>query len=330
MRLRAWAAFSALSFQFIAVASWSGVALAQDKDSDAERLFREGQKLMEERRYGDACPKLEAAYKKDQQLGTLLNLAYCHKEQGATWQAWIEFKEAEIKAIEAKRNDRRDFAQKRMAELEKSLGRVVVDVPTKIELTEVLVEDRSIPEAEKGAPFAAEPGQRKFTFRARGKKPAVALVNVVKADRYQRVAVPEMQDQPKEKEKEVSPPADVSPAPSKRVDAGATSAPPSSGTFASRADTPQRTAAYVAGGVGLVGIAVGSVFGLLTFGNGYAPPKQAGSCPAEERGKGSDQAALSTGAFLVGGVALVAGAALWLTAPKAVTTAARWLAVPAF
>ena len=92
-----------------------------DKDADAERLFREGQKLLEERRYGEACPKFEAAYKKDQQLGTLLNLAYCHKEQGATWLAWVEFKEAEVKATELKRNDRRDFARQRMAELEKSL-----------------------------------------------------------------------------------------------------------------------------------------------------------------------------------------------------------------
>jgi tetratricopeptide (TPR) repeat protein len=88
-----------------------------DKDADAERLFREGQKLMEERRYGEACPKFDLAYRKDQQLGTLLNLAYCHKELGTTWLAWVEFKEAELKAIELKRTERRDFARQRMAEL---------------------------------------------------------------------------------------------------------------------------------------------------------------------------------------------------------------------
>src|SRR5207253_7042855 len=101
-------------------------AHAQDREADAERLFREGQKLLEERRYGEACPKFEQAYKKDNALGTLLNLAFCHKEQGAVWYAWLEFREAELKATDQNRTERRDFARKSLGELERSLAKAAV------------------------------------------------------------------------------------------------------------------------------------------------------------------------------------------------------------
>ena len=309
LRYRAKAALLWMVLTAAAPSAW-----AQDKDADAERLFREGQKLMEERRFGEACPKLEGAYKKDQQLGTLLNLAYCHKEQGATWQAWLEFREAELKAIEAKRTDRRDFARQRMAELEHSLSRAAVDIPPKLEMTEVLVEDRPVPDAENGSPFAIEPGQRKFTFRAKGKKPATAMVAITKGDRTQRVTVPEMTDAPKETEP--APVATAVPAPSKPREI--MPAPPPS---FSRPPSSQRTVALVVGGVGAAGVLVGSIFGLMTFGSGCShEPPGANTCPPDERESASSKGAVSTAAFGVGLVALVAGVALWMTAPQTSST----------
>jgi hypothetical protein len=284
--------------------SWPIAALGQDKDQDAERLFREGQRQMEERRYGEACPKFEAAYQKDQQLGTLLNLAYCHKEQGAIWQAWLEFREAEVKAVELKRPERRDFARARMAELEKSLARVVVDPPARGELSDVLVEDRRVPEAERGAPFAAEPGQRKLTFRAKGKKPATQLVVIAKAERVQHVAVPELEDLPKESV--AAPPARKPAAEAAREDA----AP-------QKTELPkQRLVALAVGGAGTVAAGIGSVFGILTFASGCSALSD-GACSAPERSDASETGAVATVAFASAGVLLGAAAALWFTAPRA-------------
>jgi hypothetical protein len=285
---------------------------ALDKDADAERLFREGQKLMGERRFGEACPKFEAAYRKDQQLGTLLNLAYCHKEQGAVWQSWLEFKEAEVKAIELKRNDRRDFARHRMAELEKSLARVVVGPTDKVELTEVLVEDRRVPEAEKGQTFAAEPGQRKLTFRAKGKKQVVQLVNIVKGDRPQRISVPDMADE----QEPIVAPAEV---------AKKESTPPVTGevTATQRADgSVQRIVGLATIGVGAVGLTVGAIYGLRTLNNECtdgqpAYPNAPGpSCTAEERDRYSETGAISTVAFIAGGALVAGGLLLYFMAPS--------------
>src|SRR3954466_3222786 len=133
-----------VALAIVLVAGGVSTVHAQTQEADAERLFREGQKLMEERRYGEACPKFEQAYKKDGALGTLINLAFCHKEQGATWYAWLEFREAEVKATELSRPDRRDFAHARLTELEKNLPKVIIDNPKKVPLTEVLVEDRKV------------------------------------------------------------------------------------------------------------------------------------------------------------------------------------------
>ena len=296
------------------------VAHAQpvDKDADNERLFREAQKLMEDRRYGEACPKLDAVYRKDQQLGTLLNLAYCHKELGATWLAWVEFKEAEVKASELKRAERRDFARARMAELEKSLARIIIEPTSRVELTEVLVEDRWVPDAEKSIVVAAELGPRKLTFRARGKKPVVQLVTIVKSSAPMRIPVPEMEDQPRE-----TPPSE----PVVKVVLAPAPAPPKP-VIVVKASSTQRNVGLVLGGLGVVGLGVGSVFGLMTLYNactdGLAAPGQTGpSCTLEEYDSASTKGAVSDIAFIGGGAALATGLVLYFTAPRAASMAGR-------
>ena len=89
----------------------------------------------------------------------------------------------------------------------------------------------------------------------------------------------------------------------------------------------QRKLALAAGGVGVVGIALGTVFGLKAKSkNDLAKQHCAGSSCNDQAGVTfSDQAAnagnLSTVAFIVGAVGLAGGAALWLSAPSAAPTA---------
>jgi hypothetical protein len=286
-----------------------------DPDADAERLFREGQKLLEAGRYGEACPKFEVAYRKDQQLGTLLNLAFCHKELGAVWPAWVEFKAAEVKANALHLPDRRDFALRKMAELEKSLARVVVVVPRDVELTEVLVEDRHVPEAERGVVFAAEPGDRKFSFRAKGKKAFVQLVTVVKGDQPQRLTVPPMEDElaPLAVEPSIAAPARPGLGPSSTRQR----------TDAMGDGSGQKTLAIVFAGLGVVGVGVGATTGIMTLTNGCtasARKEDPSGCPDDQRGRNEAAAGEMTGlistiSFAVGGASLVAAAVLYFTAP---------------
>jgi hypothetical protein len=274
-------------------------ASAQDREADAERLFREGQKLLEERRFGEACPKFEAAYSKDHSLGTLINLAFCHKEQGAIWYAWLEFREAEVKATELNRPDRRDFAKQRLVELEKQLPKVIIDNPQKVPLTDVLVEDRKVWEAERGAVFAAEAGQRRFIFKAKGKKNGALLINVTKGDKVQHVTVPDMVDG-----------SDEPPKPETPVEGPKTEAPP---TAEPSDGSMQRTIGWVAIGVGGVAAVVGAIEGISTLGSPCAGGKQ---CLPDDSSKANTSATISTVSFIVASLGVVGGFALIATAPS--------------
>lgn len=296
-----------MALAVVLVAGGGAAAHAQTREADAERLFREGQKLMEERRFGEACPKFEAAYRKDGALGTLINLAFCHKEQGAIWYAWLEFREAEVKATELNRPDRRDFAHARLAELEKNLPKVVIDNPQKVPLTDVLVEDRKVWEAERGAVFAAEGGQRKFTFRAKGKKPATTLVNVARGDRAQRVSVPDLENATAD---DVPPPPPAAePARPPKPD---TAAPPPASS-----GNPQRTIGWIAIGLGSGAAALGVVTGAISL---FGPCGHK-TCAPEQRDGASTTAAASTVSFVVAGAAVVTGIVLLLTAPPSTASA---------
>jgi hypothetical protein len=279
-------------------------AAAQTAEQDAERLFREGQKLLEERRFGEACPKFEAAYAKDHSLGTLINLAFCHKEQGATWYSWLEFREAEVKATELNRADRRDFAHQRIAELEKQLPKLVIDNPKNLLLTDVLVEDRKVWEAERGAVFAAEVGERRFIFKARGKKPAATLISVAKGDKVQHIAVPDMEDGA-----EPAPAGDHAAAPAKPEAAATTS---SSGST-------QRTLGWVALGVGGVAALVGTIEGVSTF---SSPCHGGKACTTDERDSANATGTVADISFVIAILAAGGGVYLLLTAPPDAQAAA--------
>lgn len=290
----------------LAIVLASGSAAAED-NADAERLFREGQKLLEERRFGEACPKFEAAYSKDKSLGTLINLAFCHKEQGAIWYAWLEFREAEVKATELNRPDRRDFAKQRLQELEKQLPKVVLDNPQKVPLSDVLVEDRKVWEAERGAVFAAEAGQRKFTFKGKGKKPQAMMVNVVKASTAQHVVVPELEDLPPEE-----------PTPSPRETPGEPKKDKENPSGADPGST-QRTIGWVALGTGGVAAILTGVFGAIT----YSSPCSGGKpCLQSDKDSAEGTSTIATVSFVVAAAGIIGGAILVLTAPSSSSSSA--------
>jgi hypothetical protein len=86
----------------------------------------------------------------------------------------------------------------------------------------------------------------------------------------------------------------------------------------------QRTVGLVLAGAGVVGVVIGSVFGLAAKST-YDQASQAcrdgtGPCLGADVGHSNDahsQAAVSTGAFVVGGALIAGGLVLYLTAPKA-------------
>jgi hypothetical protein len=86
----------------------------------------------------------------------------------------------------------------------------------------------------------------------------------------------------------------------------------------------QRVLALAAGGLGVVGVGVGAIFGILTKSkldqsNSQGCDASTNHCNqtgASLRRDAQNDASISNIAFIVGAVALAGGAALWFTAPS--------------
>jgi hypothetical protein len=81
---------------------------------------------MNEKKFPEACPRLERSYKLDPAPGTLLNLAVCHEAIGKTATAWNEFRDTVTIAKRENRNDRLTFAQKHLKGLDGQIPTLTV------------------------------------------------------------------------------------------------------------------------------------------------------------------------------------------------------------
>ncbi|MDB4952674.1 MAG: hypothetical protein JWO36_243 [Myxococcales bacterium] len=85
----------------IALVALTGVASAEKDKDKADALFRQGKRLMGEKRYADACQSFEQSFSLDPGIGAELNIAKCYEEWGKVASAYRAFKKAEDLAKEA-------------------------------------------------------------------------------------------------------------------------------------------------------------------------------------------------------------------------------------
>ena len=116
----------------IAVTIATIVALASvasaDKKERADALFKDGKKLMAEKRYADACAAFEESHKLDPGIGAQLNIARCYEEWGKLGRAFTTYQAAEKAAREA--NDKRvEDIKKLIADLDSQVPRLTVKLP---------------------------------------------------------------------------------------------------------------------------------------------------------------------------------------------------------
>jgi hypothetical protein len=289
--------------------SASNTALAQPSSSPvAEQLFIDGQKLMERGKASEACPKFAESQRLDPKLGTLLNLAACHEAEGKLALAWSEFMDAKILADRAKRPDRIAFAKEHAAALEKRLAHLRITAPTTSSsepAIELRLDGKPLSSAALGTPLPLDPGPHTLEAVAPGKKPWQNTIEARAGDES-RVEIPVLADEP------------PSPAPPSTPPRADPRPEPSSGEEMSSL----RTVGFITGGVGLAGLAVGTVFGVLAFsteGKARDVCPNAG-CPTpdglDRHERARTQAMMSTIGFVAGALLTAGGLVLVLSAPR--------------
>jgi hypothetical protein len=316
VRLRVLAIASAVSF---AIAASPRAARAQDtsRSAAAQELFDEALKLMDAKKYAEACPKLARSQELAPSGGTLLNLGDCYEKNGQTASAWLAFKDAANRAARAGLKLAEGTANARAERLEPKLTRLRVSVASGAAVSglEVKRDTTTLKAAELGLDEPVDPGVHTIVASAPGRKGWSREITITPGAPNVEVSVPALEELP------AAPP----PPPPPRDDADA-----------SQIGATQRLAGMAVAGGGLVIAGVGAVFGFKAISTNNDALEHchdvSGTSHCDPTGlsltdDAKSQALVSTILVGVGVAAIAGGAALYLLAPRG--TPARGLrAVP--
>jgi hypothetical protein len=145
-----------------------------DAEKQAQLLFDEGLRLMNQKRFADACPKLAQSQELDPGMGTQFRLAECYEKLGklaSAYEAYVAVMEA---ARAAKKLDRESVAQRRASALEPKIPRLTIDVPAAVSSLEgVEVERDGKPVDRKlwGTAVPVDAGDHTVSVKAPGRVP---------------------------------------------------------------------------------------------------------------------------------------------------------------
>jgi hypothetical protein len=257
-----WALASALG------ATAHGQGSAESKAA-ADALFKEAIGLMNAGDAAKACPKLEESQRLDPAVGTLLYLGECYEKQGRVASAWAAFNSAASAARAAKQAQREQTAVERAAALEPTLPKLVIEVPAEARMAglQIVRDGVLVGEASFGVPVPLDPGEHSIKASAPGKKGWSQTVQLTANGAATKVSVPMLTlGEADSSASQPAEPVTTAPptAPAAKQLSGANGAAAAAEDDTSQeggAGNAQLISGIVIGGVGIVGLVVGAVFG---------------------------------------------------------------------
>jgi hypothetical protein len=265
----------------------------------AEALFQDGKRLGEVGRIAEACAKFEESQRVEPAPGTLLHLATCYEEDGRTASAWKALLTVAALAQRTNDNAREAFARRRAAELEQRLSRLVLSVAQPVPGMVIRVDTRTL---KKGVPRTAlpvDPGAHVIEVTAPGTRSWTRRIEVAPGPANMVVEVPPLEE------------------------AGAAlSAPPARlSVLSPRSAMPAAEESHLRNegiavmGVGVLGLAFGSYFGIRAIGqtkeaNQYCSGHTCTQQGLDGHAQANASAWLANIGFVAGVVGLAGGAYL--------------------
>lgn len=290
----------------------------------AQVLFDQGMQLMDQRKFTDACPKFAESQRLDPGIGTQFNLADCYENVGKTASAWASFLEVAGSAMGANQLERAKVARARAVALEPRLTRLLIEVDpgARIQGLEVKRDGALVGGPLWGTPVPIDPGEHVVEASAPGKVSWRDTAEVRGEGALVTVRVPVLSNAPKAAS------AMARPAPLLPVRLRPIESP----------DGPrpwQRPLGLIVAGVGVVGLGLGTAFGLIASARHddslelcrENDKNLCSSAGVDLRDEALTAAGVSTAAFILGGAALVGGGILFFTAPSSSArgNAALWI-----
>ena len=219
----------------------------------------------------------------------------------------------------------RDDCTRRLDDLDKVQPTIAFEVKdasgSDVSSVKVTMDGKAWSDNLEGKALPADPGKHSFTFQAAGQSPVTRTFVITEGEKGRRERIV-LDTAPAATPPAASPARAASPPP-----------PPSSPSNALAPSPPgegnggiatQKVLGLVVAGLGVVGLGVGSAFGLMTTSAWNDAKTACGGNPSQctdvsggqsKRSSAEGDATLSTVGFVAGGVLLAAGAVLFLTAP---------------
>jgi hypothetical protein len=300
------------------VAASSAAQPSSQEKAMASQLFDDAEKLMASGSTAQACPKYAESQRLDPQLGTLLHLGECYARAGKPASAWASFKDA-LEIAQSRNDPREPKIKQRVAELEKTLPKLVIQVAEPApEGLEIKQDGDLVGKAIWGSPVPVDPGEHAVTAAAPGMKPWKGSVQVAAGAGIARIEIPPLEAEPAPATPPAAAAAPAAGTATVPVDEGAVPHDSSRGNL-------QRILGWSTAGLGLVGIGVGVAFELK---RSSKLSERDGLCPDDMCDNPNDPARIASltdqartastiGAvgFIAGGVLIAGGMVLVFTAP---------------
>lgn len=326
---RTTATWATVFILFLAGTSRAQQPASNDKVA-AEALFEQGRALAAEGKYAEACPKFADSERLDPSSGTLLNLANCYEKLGRTATAWATYREAASAASAANRADYLAVAQRHADALVPKLAKLTANVAQPVDGMVVRRDGVEMPRSEWGVPIPIDAGAHTVEAEAPGYKSWSSDVQVPQDGALVTVAVPALEAAPVQ-----AAPAPPTPAPAPAPAAPLPATDAAMGADQASLGSGQRLAGIVIAGVGIAGLGASAIFAVIaknTYNDSLdkCQPNNPGLCTTDgvsERNNARTDGDIASVAFGVGAAALVGGAVVWLTAPRASSTGAAGIVV---
>ena len=295
---------------------------AQD-EALATALFNDGKSLLTDGKVSEACRKLEESRRLDPLPGTILNLAACHEKEGLMASAFSEFREARALAVRDGRNDRVAVIDERLGAIEPRISQLVIVVGPEVDRAELRIMRNAtlLGQETWGTRIPVDPGEHIIEASAPRKRTWRSVVTVGREGDVQTTVVAALQD-------EAPPTAAIVPV--LAPNAAAVEGPAADSTGLST----RRTLALASAGLGVLGLGLGSYFGVQAIQKHNDPAATCRTLPCSSTSVAlSDEAKFAADAatvsFAVAVVALGGAALLWF-GDKPSRSTARVRLSPAF
>ncbi len=266
-----------LSFRVVGLTLFFLARTAAAAD-DPEKLFADGNALMDQGKFAEALPKFQEAERLDPGVGTQFNIAVCQEKIGQTASAYRHFEEVATLAHASGKKQREDAARQKLTEL---APRLAVFVISTRDQGEVLVKvDGAIVPKEKWSAYPVDPGAHHVEAIAALKEPWKGDFPAPGSGQKAEVVVPML-----------------------------VAAQGKTVTITRQSSNTRRTLGYVVGSVGIAGLVVAGVTSVMILNdhstakdNCTAPPVAGGSenrCAVDANGSSPGADAVNQGRTLV-------------------------------